>query len=284
MQTYQFIDCGNQRRLERFGTVFVDRPAPAAIDSPALSVSEWRKAELYFDHAEGWTGTAPDNWHVVLDQIVMPLRPASQGQVGIFPEHYQVTSYLAEKYQRPSVAAGSVNILNLFAHTGLATIALSSLDQVNEVTHVDSAKAAVKTARENAVLSGLQDHPIRWITDDAVTFMSREERRGKKYSLVLADPPSHGRDKKSGKEWRFDRDVEKFIELAGRLVDPAGGIFCLTFHTTGKTVGDLKQKVTAFFPGDTKLETRPLSLKSSCGGNSLPCGNVLTAEMRQKLF
>lgn len=280
MQTYQFIDCGNQRRLERFGDALVDRPAPAAVDSPALSVAEWQKADLYFDHEQGWIGTAPENWHVLLDRIVMQLRPASQGQVGIFPEHHSVSSLLAEKYQRPSIAAGSVNILNLFAHTGLATVALSSLAKVNEVTHVDSSKAAVKIARENALSSGLQDHPIRWITDDAVTFMSREERRGKKYSLVLADPPSHGRDKKSGKEWRFDRDIEKLIELAGRLVDPEGGIFCLTFHTTGKTVAELKQKVAAFFPGDTKLETRTLALNSSCGGNSLPCGNVLTAEMR----
>jgi Predicted SAM-dependent methyltransferases len=282
MQTYQFIDCGNQRRLERFGTLLVDRPAPAVVNSPALPENEWHRADLYFDHDQGWIGTAPENWHVVLNRIVMRLRPASKGQVGIFPEHHQVSILLAEKIHRQSISTESLSVLNLFAHTGLATIALSSLAEVNEVTHVDAAKTAVKTAKENAVSSGLQDRPIRWIPDDAVTYMSREERRGRKYSLVLADPPSHGRDKKSGKEWRFDRDIEKLIELANRLVDPEGGIFCLTFHTTGKTVDDMKHKVASFFPRDAKLETRPLSLTSNCGGNPLPCGNILTAEIGQK--
>ncbi len=272
MHTYQFLDCGNQRRLERFAGILVDRPALAASFSPALPESEWRKADLRFDHEQGWTGTAPDNWRVEFDKIVMQLRPASQGQVGIFPEHHQVSTCLTKK------CTESVNVLNLFAHTGLATIALASLPTVAEVTHVDSAKAAVTTARENAVFSNIGDQQIRWIVDDTVTFMSREIRRDKTYAIVLADPPSHGRDKKSGKEWRFDRDIKKLVSLASHLVRPEGGIFCLTFHTTGKTADTVKHVVKSHFP-KARLETGALKLHSSCGGKTLPCGNVLTAEL-----
>ncbi|MEE8390570.1 MAG: hypothetical protein V3S14_07205 [Anaerolineae bacterium] len=45
------------------------------------------------------------------------------------------------------------------------------------VTHVDASKKAVKIARENQALSSREDHPIRWIVEDALKFVRREKRQ-----------------------------------------------------------------------------------------------------------
>ena len=68
-------------------------------------------------------------------------------------------------------------MLNLFAYTGGATLAAKSAGA--DVTHVDSVKPVVSWARENMEVSGLDG--IRWIVDDALKFVQREVRRGKKY-------------------------------------------------------------------------------------------------------
>ena len=45
---YEFLDCGGGRRLERFGDLIVDRPAPQADFSPGLPQAEWDKAAARF--------------------------------------------------------------------------------------------------------------------------------------------------------------------------------------------------------------------------------------------
>ena len=57
-----------------------------------------------------------------------------------------------------------------------------------EVTHLDASKKAVAQALQNRDLSGLADAPIRFITDDASAFVSRELRRGRSYDAILLDP------------------------------------------------------------------------------------------------
>lgn len=70
-------------------------------------------------------------------------------------------------------------ILNLFGYTGVASLACA--DAGAEVTHVDASKKSVAYARENAEQSGLAQHPIRWIVEDARKYAAREVRRGSKY-------------------------------------------------------------------------------------------------------
>ncbi|MCC8166141.1 MAG: class I SAM-dependent rRNA methyltransferase, partial [Planctomycetes bacterium] len=63
---YEFLDSGNGRRLERFASVVVDRPAPAALWEPGLPEPVWRSAALRFDRDRKWTGDAPADWRLAL--------------------------------------------------------------------------------------------------------------------------------------------------------------------------------------------------------------------------
>ena len=89
-------------------------------------------------------------------------------------------------------------MLNLFAYTGIASLIAARAGA--EVTHIDASKKAIGWARENQAVAGLGDMPIRWICEDAMKFVEREERRGNRYDGIILDPPKFGRGPK-GEVW-----------------------------------------------------------------------------------
>ncbi|MCC8166142.1 MAG: class I SAM-dependent methyltransferase, partial [Planctomycetes bacterium] len=167
---------------------------------------------------------------------------------------------------------GPLSVLNLFAHTGLVTLMAARAEGVS-VTHVDAAPASVRQARENAVLSGLEDRPIRWIVDDAAAFLRREVRRGRRYGVIVADPPAYGRSRKGG-EWKFSRDLPMLLETAAELLaDPPGRLF-LTCHEEGFGRDDATTLVRSVLGGNARAEQ--LRLAPADGGQALPAGVVVT--------
>ncbi len=173
--------------------------------------------------------------------------------------------------------AAHLKVLNLFAYTGLATLRMAKLPAVGEIVHVDAAKASVLAARDNAVLSGLETAPIRWLVDDAMAFTAREVRRGRKYDLIIADPPSLGRAGKNRKDWRFSRDIGAWLALAAQLLQPGSGLLALSFHSAGWGIKDMLEVMRSVpgLPG--KRETHELVLQSEQGGASLAAGSVVIA-------
>jgi len=221
---YELIDAGDGRRLERFGERVVDRPYPAA-DSPRRAAERWEEADLRFERDGGWEGTdSDDRWMAILADLRFALRPTAAGQVGLFPEHAELVPWLHDRLaERDDPAA----VLNLFAYTGLITLALARAGA--SVAHVDAAKPSVDWARRNAALNHLDDRPIRWLVDDAATFVARELRRGRRYDGVVLDPPTYGHGT-SGKAWRIERDLPPVLDDLQRLLTP-GGFLVLTAHT-----------------------------------------------------
>lgn len=267
---YDFLDCGNGRRLERLGGVVVDRPAPAAAFPPGLSPERWREAALFFDRDAGWSGAAPDDWRESFGNACLGLRPAAQGQVGVFPEHAAVCDRLDALLDGAPAERAGTRVLNLFAHTGMTTLRLASRTNVS-VAHVDAAQAAVRQAKENAVLSGLEEAQVRWLVDDALTFMRREVRRENRYDLIVADPPSFGRGGKRG-DWKLDRDLPVLLELAAALLAPDALGVCLTCHSEGWGGNRLASMLRTAMPQFGRIEVVELLLRSRESGRALPTG------------
>jgi 23S rRNA (cytosine1962-C5)-methyltransferase len=225
MEAYELLDAGDGRRLERFGDHVVDRPAPTAWFEPRAR-SRWAEADLRFDRNVGWTGSGlaatSTGWVVEIADVRMELRPTDAGQVGLFPEHATMLPWLIDRVRKRD----EPSILNLFAYTGLITLALARAGAA--VAHVDAARSAVAWARRNAALTGLEDRPIRWLVDDARAFVAREVRRGRRYHGVVLDPPTYGHGT-GGKAWRLDRDLEPLLADIRRLMVP-DGFLLLTAH------------------------------------------------------
>lgn len=271
---YALLDCGDKRRLERFGAVLVSRPAPGAAWNRGLPVAAWNAAALAFDKEQGWRGEAPPDWRVRIGGVTMALRPAGAGQIGVFPEHAAVAERILRRHADSPVP---LRVLNLFAHTGLATLMLAAAGGF-ALTHVDGAAASVKQARENAALSDLADRPVRWIAEDAAAYMRRETRRGKRYDILLADPPSFGRGGKgAAKEWKLERDLPDLLRLARALLGD-GGLLALTCHSEGWKDGRLSDAVRET-GGFTNIAEESLTLSPETPrGNNLPGGRLLFAQ------
>jgi 23S rRNA (cytosine1962-C5)-methyltransferase len=169
----------------------------------------------------------------------MELRPTASGGLGLYPEHAanlawltaQVAAQLAARAESApepggATTAAPLQVLNLFAHTGLATLALARAGAA--VVHVDGARSAVAWARRNAELSGLADRPVRWLVDDAAAFIAREARRGRRYDGIVLDPPAFGRA--AGREWRLEEDLPDLL-AACRAVAAPGAFVLLTAHS-----------------------------------------------------
>jgi 23S rRNA (cytosine1962-C5)-methyltransferase len=120
-------------------------------------------------------------------------------------------------------------VLNLFAYTGLATLALAQGGAA--VAHVDASRPAVAWARRNASNNRLQDEPIRWLVDDAMTFTTRELRRGRRYAGIVLDPPGYGHGA-GGRSWHLDTDLGPLLAAGARVLEPDGFVL-LTAHSEG---------------------------------------------------
>ena len=280
---YALLDAGEGRRLERFGDVVLDRPAPSTVGKARRDPAAWASADARFDRDEGaatgaWlpVGSLPPHWTIIVDDITLELRPTRAGGVGVFPEHVAVARWAAGRAGAIAAAAGRpAAVLNLFAHTGLATLALARAGAL--VTHVDSSRPAVAWARRNAELSGLADRPIRWLIDDAGRFVAREARRGRRYDGVLLDPPTYGHGPR-GTAWRLEDDLADLLaSLPAILAERRWFVVC-TAHAAGLPGPALEAIVQSGLGlGRGSTELRELTLAAD-GGARIAAGWVVLAE------
>jgi 23S rRNA (cytosine1962-C5)-methyltransferase len=265
---HELIDAGDGRRLERFGEVVVDRPAPMA-EEPPRDHGAWSTADLRWDRYVGWTSVAddePEPWIVEDGDLRFELRPTEAGQVGLFPEQAPNRAWIRGALTDAIGAAGTEaapGVLNLFAYTGAMTLAAAAGGA--SVAHVDGSRPAVAWARRNAELSGLADRPIRWLVDDVETFVEREIRRGRRYDAVVLDPPSYGHGSR-GSTWRLEDRLDGLLDRCAELTadDPAFAL--LTAHTPGFGPDRLAEALAlAFGRRVSEVEAGELGLRARSG-------------------
>lgn len=267
---YELIDSGLESKLERFGDVVLSRPDPQALWEKGRG-EEWQKAVGRFERVgkDGrWMGKAlPKAWQLALGGVKFHIKPTSFKHTGLFPE--QLPNW--EWSQKLIKEAGrEVNVLNIFGYTGGATLAAAAAGA--KVTHVDGSKSAVAWARENATLSGLEGKPIRWITEDALTFVRREVSRGTKYDAVVMDPPSfgHGPD---GEVWKFDEHFLELLSLIEKLLTETPLFILINGYAAGYSPLAFAYNLERFekqFGG--RIEYGDLSIAESGSARVLPAG------------
>jgi 23S rRNA (cytosine1962-C5)-methyltransferase len=279
---YHLLDAGDGRRLERFGSRVVDRPAPSVADVARRADGDaWRAADLRFDRDRGWTGPATEPWLLAVDGVTLDLRPTAAGQVGLFPEHVQAWPWLRERVAMRVAARAAPEvlrsppenlepgpeILSLFAYTGATTLALAAAGA--RVAHVDASRPAVAWARRNAELSDSTERPIRWIVDDALTYTRREGRRGRRYAGVVLDPPTFGHGP-AGSRWALVDALDELLEACAAVAEPDAFVL-LTAHATDVRPEDLAGALERAFGVPAELEAATLDLDARSGA-VLPLG------------
>ena len=229
---YELLDCGGGERLERWGKYTLVRPDPQAIWRPEGRHPGWRKHDARYQRSSTGGGQwvkkeLPERWTLGYKGLTFNIKPMNFKHTGLFPEQAANWDFAMERIRS---AGRPINVLNLFAYTGGATVACAAAGA--SVCHVDAARGMVSWARENAKSSGLEDAPIRWIVDDCGKFVEREIRRGRRYDAVIMDPPSYGRGP-SGEIWKLEENLFPFVELVTQVLSDQPLFFLINSYTTG---------------------------------------------------
>jgi 23S rRNA (cytosine1962-C5)-methyltransferase len=258
---YELLDSGDSRKLERFGKFVIVRHEPKAWWRPALNEAEWAKANASQDEEGRLTvnGKMPKAWPLRLDlpggrQITLEARLSETSRhIGLFPEqapHWRLLAEVAGQYPKKGEAP---KLLNLFGYTGAASLAAQASGFA--ATHVDASRPAIAWAKRNQELSGLADHPVRFLLDDVVKFVQREVRRGNRYQAILLDPPSFGRGP-NREVWKVEGMVRDLLADCRTLLSDDARLLLLTMYNieaSALMLGNLMQDVLRGMPGSIQV-------------------------------
>lgn len=274
ISSYELIDSGNFEKLERFGDYILARPEPQAVWDKSLSEDEWQKrASALFRKTKGKDQLSPDErgewhnlkkmpekWYLNYQQggraYKFKLSLSSFKHVGIFPEQAENWQYIEDKIKKMGIE--SPKVLNLFAYTGGASVVAKGNGA--DVTHVDSIKQTISWARENMEISQLSD--IRWVVEDALKFVKREVKRGKKYNGIILDPPAYGRGP-DGEKWILEEGINELIKSCLQLVDEKNHFFILNLYSMGFSALIAETIIKQNYPTLTNAEMGELVLQDS---------------------
>ena len=268
LKDYEILDTGDGMKLERWGGITLARPDPQTI-WPKQRPELWRKADaLYHRSSKGggawqFNTKLPERWTVGYGPLKFYVRPTGFKHTGLFPEQSANWQFCMDNL-RPGD-----KVLNLFAYTGGATLACAQVGA--SVVHVDSAKSMVGWARENAALSKLADRPIRWIVDDCLKFVKREQRRGNHYDGIIMDPPSYGRGA-DGQIWKVEENLFELVEEAAKLLTDNPRFFIISSYTTGLSGIVTANMLRIVTPGGS-VDSGDLVIPTQTGV-LLPCGTT----------
>jgi len=269
---YEVIDTGNGEKLERWGRVILRRPDPQTI-WPPQNEALWAGCDAHYHRSTKGGGEwefmkrLPERWEIGYGALRFYVRPTGFKHTGLFPEqavNWDWMSGLIRGAKRPA------RVLNLFGYTGGATLACAAAGA--HVTHVDAARGMVQWAGENRALSGVDETKVRWIVDDALKFVRREQRRGNRYEGILMDPPSYGRGP-GGEVWKLENELFGLVSECAGLLSEKPLFMLINSYTTGlqpAVLGNMLAMTAARERGGA-VSADEIVLPVTAGG-VLPCG------------
>lgn len=270
---FSVIATGDGYKLERWGEEILLRPDPQVIWGAQRDLFAYPNlSAIYRRSGKGggaweYKKNLPESWNISYHDLTFKIKPMGFKHTGLFPEQ-------AVNWERMSALVKSAlskgrkpRILNLFAYTGGATVALAKAGA--EVVHVDAAKGMVERAGENARLSGIETG-IRYIVDDCNKFVQREIRRGNRYDGIVMDPPSYGRGP-GGEMWKIEDLLFDFVKICTTLLSDNPIFFLINSYTTGLQPQVLSNLLSLCLGRTKGIEAYEVGLPTE-EGIALPCG------------
>lgn len=145
--------------------------------------------------------------------------------------------FLDQRDNRRIIAAhaAGLSVLNLFCYTGGFSLK-AALGGAASVTSVDSAPRAIESLADNLRRTGLDPASHEPVCADAFEFLAEAQRRGRRWDLVIADPPSFAPSERT--RGAALRGYARLAEACLAVVEP-GGRFALASCSSHITEPDL---------------------------------------------
>jgi 23S rRNA (cytosine1962-C5)-methyltransferase len=142
---------------------------------------------------------------------------------GIFPDQRENRRRLL------SMNLAGKTVLNCFAYTCAFSVAAANAGAT--VTSLDLSKSYLEWGKENFRVNQLNPDAHDFIYGDVFSWLKRFGKRGRRWDVVLLDPPTFSTTKK-GRVFRAAKDYRELAELAVPLVTRDGWLFCSTNQRT----------------------------------------------------
>ncbi|MFW5701907.1 MAG: class I SAM-dependent rRNA methyltransferase, partial [Bacteroidota bacterium] len=148
--------------------------------------SRWREIEGLPLREEVVFGEIPDEFEISENgvRLLVSLR---EGQ--------KTGYYLDQKYNRRAAAevSNGADVLDLFCNQGGFALT-AAIYGASSVTGVDSSAPAIERARRNAEINGFDS--AEFIEADVFDYIDQQISAGKKWDVVISDPPAFAKSKK----------------------------------------------------------------------------------------
>jgi 23S rRNA (cytosine1962-C5)-methyltransferase len=131
----------------------------------------------------------------------------------------------------------------------------------------------VGMAKENLALSGLGERPVRFIVDDVLKFVRREQRRTRQYDGIIMDPPSFGRGP-NGEVWKIETELYNLVLECSKILSEKPLFFLINSYTDGLTasvMGNMLNLLVKQKYGGT-VTFDEVGLPITASGLVVPCG------------
>ena len=144
-QDYRLIDASDGQRLEKWGGITLVRPDPQIIWKNPDPSPLWSKADAVYHRSSSGGGNweyrkqLPESWNISYKGLTFMVKPTGFKHTGIFPEQAVNWDLCSELIKN---AGREINVLNMFAYTGGATLACAKAGA--KVCHLDAVKGMVR--------------------------------------------------------------------------------------------------------------------------------------------
>ena len=152
-----------------------------------------------------------------------------------------------------------LEVLNCFAYTCAFSVAAAAGGA--GTTSVDLSRRSLDWGKENFRLNGLavDDGEHHFLAGDVFEWLRRLARQGRRFDVVVLDPPTFSRDRK-GRVFRVGDDFGELAALAAPLLTPEGGLLCSS-NARGLTPIGFRQMILAglpLTPGGWRVSPAPM--------------------------
>lgn len=128
---------------------------------------------------------------------------------------------------------GACAVLNTFAYTCSFSVAAAKAGAIEKtaaagkvaVTSVDLSARYLDWGRQNFTVNALDPAAHEFARGDALTFMEIAAKKGRRFELLILDPPTFATNKQSG-VFQVERDYQELFARAARIAAPEAAILC----------------------------------------------------------
>lgn len=194
---------------------------------------EGRQVDALHHDAAPWIGEPVEPAVTVVENgLRFVVRPYDGFSVGLFLEN-------RDNRRRVREMAAGRRVLNTFAYTCGFSVAAAAGGAVR-TDSVDLHKRYLEWGREHFAANGIDLTENWFFASDTLDFYRRARRQGRRYDLIILDPPTFSRTRRPARTFVLEEQLEALCEGALDLLDP-GGVLLVSLNDRGISAGRLEE-------------------------------------------